>query len=153
MSKFVNLHETRHSASRIIILSLNINIQFRYAPNKLTASQFSALSIRSLINSAIKKHLKVLWWSCAILFIHSSMTQLFVGPWPLPQFRKYFYTDNRAPRTGGQPVAGQNKQNESRQTTMPCVGFEPKIPVFEQAKKVLALDRANTVIQYVQCPI
>jgi hypothetical protein len=30
-------------------------------------------------------------------------------------------------------------------TSMRLVGFEPTIPVFEQAKKVLALDRAATV--------
>jgi hypothetical protein len=29
---------------------------------------------------------------------------------------------------------------------MPRVGFEPKIPVFERAKTVHALDRAATVI-------
>jgi hypothetical protein len=30
---------------------------------------------------------------------------------------------------------------------MPQVGFEPKIPVFERAKTVHALDRAATVIE------
>jgi hypothetical protein len=33
-------------------------------------------------------------------------------------------------------------------TDMPRVGFEPKIPVFERAKTVHALDRAATVIGY-----
>jgi hypothetical protein len=32
------------------------------------------------------------------------------------------------------------------QTSMPLVGFEPTIPVFERAKTVHALDRAGTAI-------
>jgi hypothetical protein len=41
---------------------------------------------------------------------------------------------------------GQHKQNKRTQTSMPLVGFEPTIPVFERAKAVHALDRAATVI-------
>jgi hypothetical protein len=37
-------------------------------------------------------------------------------------------------------------QNKRTQTSMPRVGFEPMIPVFEWAKKVHALNRAATVI-------
>jgi hypothetical protein len=37
-------------------------------------------------------------------------------------------------------------QNKRTQTSMPLVGFEPTIPVFERAKTVHALDRATTVI-------
>jgi hypothetical protein len=37
-------------------------------------------------------------------------------------------------------------QNKRTQTSMPRVGFEPTIPVFELAKTVHALDRAATVI-------
>jgi hypothetical protein len=36
-------------------------------------------------------------------------------------------------------------QNKGTQTSMPRVGFEPTIPVFEGAKTVHALDRAVTV--------
>jgi hypothetical protein len=36
-------------------------------------------------------------------------------------------------------------QNKRTQTSMPRVGFEPTIPVFERAKTVHALDRAATV--------
>jgi hypothetical protein len=39
-------------------------------------------------------------------------------------------------------------QNKSTQTSMPGVGFEPTIPVFERAKTVHALDRAAKVIRY-----
>jgi hypothetical protein len=46
-----------------------------------------------------------------------------------------------APRTA-------QTQNKRTQTTMPQVGFEPTIPVFERAKTVYALDRAATVIGY-----
>jgi hypothetical protein len=37
-------------------------------------------------------------------------------------------------------------QNKCTQTSMLWVGFEPKIPAFERAKTVHALDRAATVI-------
>jgi hypothetical protein len=40
----------------------------------------------------------------------------------------------------------QHKQNKRTQTSMPHVGFEPTIPVFERAKTVHALHRAATVI-------
>jgi hypothetical protein len=49
---------------------------------------------------------------------------------------------------GDQPVARPlpiQTQNKHRQTSMPWVGFEPTIPVFERAKTVHALDRAATV--------
>jgi hypothetical protein len=37
-------------------------------------------------------------------------------------------------------------QNNRTKTSMPQVGFEPTIPVFERAKTVHVLDRAATVI-------
>jgi hypothetical protein len=37
-------------------------------------------------------------------------------------------------------------QNKRRQTSMPLVGFELTIPVFERAKTIHALNRAATVI-------
>jgi hypothetical protein len=37
-------------------------------------------------------------------------------------------------------------QNESKQISVPRVGFEPMIPLFERAKTVHVLDRAVTVI-------
>jgi hypothetical protein len=37
-------------------------------------------------------------------------------------------------------------QTQNKQTSMPQVGFEPTIPVFERAKTVHVLDRAATVI-------
>jgi hypothetical protein len=39
-----------------------------------------------------------------------------------------------------------NTEYTHTQTSMPQVGFEPKIPVFERAKTVHALDCADTVI-------
>jgi hypothetical protein len=38
-------------------------------------------------------------------FIHSTVLQLFVEPWPLLQFRKFFYTGGRTPWTSDQPIA------------------------------------------------
>jgi hypothetical protein len=42
-------------------------------------------------------------------------------------------------------------QHKRTQTSMPRLGFEPTIPVFERAKTVHALDRAATVIASITC--
>jgi hypothetical protein len=50
---------------------------------------------------------------------------------------------------GDQPVArplSAQTQSKLAQTSMPRMGIEPTIPVFERAKTVHALDRAATVI-------
>jgi hypothetical protein len=72
------------------------------------------------------------------------------GPWPLFQFLN-LYTVGRTPWTGDQPVARQlparrttETQNKRIRTSMPLMGFEPLIPVFERSKMVHALDRAAT---------
>jgi hypothetical protein len=64
-----------------------------------------------------------------------------------------FYTVGRIPWTGDHPVARPlpahktaQTQNKCTQTSMPQMGFEPPIPVFERAKTVHALDRAATVV-------
>jgi hypothetical protein len=41
---------------------------------------------------------------------------------------------------------GHHKQNKRTQTSIPWVGFEPTIPVFELAKTVHTLDRSSTVV-------
>jgi hypothetical protein len=85
--------------------------------------------------------------------IYLSMAlQPFVAPWPLFQVLD-LYTVGRTPWTGDQPVARKlpthrttQTQNKRTQTSMPQVGFQPTIPVFEQAKTVHASDRTATVI-------
>jgi hypothetical protein len=94
--------------------------------------------------------------------------QLFVGPWTPFQFLDLlhnwqalgrffnfliFYTVDRTPWRGDQPVARPlqshrtaRTQNRRTQISMFQVGFEPMIPVFERAKAVHALDRAATAI-------
>jgi hypothetical protein len=75
------------------------------------------------------------------------------GPWPLFQFLN-LHTVGRTPWTGNQSVTRPplptyrttQIQNKRIQTSMPWVGFEPIIPVFERAKTVHALDRAATMI-------
>jgi hypothetical protein len=59
----------------------------------------------------------------------------------------------RTPWTGDQPVARlpptqrtTRTQNKRTQTSMPRVGFESTIPVFERVRTVHASDRAVTVI-------
>jgi hypothetical protein len=75
------------------------------------------------------------------------------GPWSLFFQFLNLYTVGRTPWTGDQAVARllsthrtTQTQNKHTQTFMPRVGFEPTIPVLEQAKTVHALDRAATVI-------
>jgi hypothetical protein len=76
-----------------------------------------------------------------------------VGPWPLfLQFLDLFYTVGRPPRTGNQPVAkplpthkATKTQNKRTHTSMPRVGFEPTIKMFERTMMVHALDRAAAV--------
>jgi hypothetical protein len=62
------------------------------------------------------------------------------------------YTVGRICWTGDEPISRPlpthrttQTQNKRTQTSMPRVGFEPKIPVFERAKTVHALDRAAAV--------
>jgi hypothetical protein len=77
--------------------------------------------------------------------------QNFVGPWPIFSFL-ILYTVGRTPLTGDQPVARPlpthttQIQNKGTQTSMPGVGLEPTISVFERAKTVHVLDRAASVI-------
>jgi hypothetical protein len=63
------------------------------------------------------------------------------------------YTVDRTPWTWDQPVARPlpthkttQTQNRRTQTSMPWVGIEPTIPVFEQTKTVHTLDHPVTVI-------
>jgi hypothetical protein len=62
-------------------------------------------------------------------------------------------TVGRTPWTGDQPVARPlsttQRQNTRGKTSMPWVGFDPTIPVFERTKTIHALDRAATVIGWV----
>jgi hypothetical protein len=58
------------------------------------------------------------------------------------------YTVGRTPRTRYQLPTHRTTQTQNKrtQTSMSWMGFEPKIPEFERAKTVHALDRAATVI-------
>jgi hypothetical protein len=51
-----------------------------------------------------------------------------------------------SPSQGRYLHTGQYKQNKRTQASMPQVGFEPTIPVFEWAKTFHYLDRTSTVI-------
>jgi hypothetical protein len=64
-----------------------------------------------------------------------------------------FYTVCTTPWTGDKPVVRPlptrrtvQTQNKRTQTSMPWMGFEPTIPVFERAMTVHVLDCAATVI-------
>jgi hypothetical protein len=76
---------------------------------------------------------------------------------PLLNFAGFFsflniYTVGRTASTGDQPIAKPlpthrttQTQNKRIHTSMPWVGFESTIPVFERAKTFHALDRAATL--------
>jgi hypothetical protein len=63
------------------------------------------------------------------------------------------YTVGRTPWTVDQPITRPlpthrttHKKNKRTETSMPRVGFEPMILVFEREKTIHALDRMATVI-------
>jgi hypothetical protein len=63
-------------------------------------------------------------------------------------------TVGRTPWMGDQPVIRHlpiQTQNNHRQTSMPSMGFEPTVPMFEQAKTVHELDRVSTIIGSYKC--
>jgi hypothetical protein len=75
--------------------------------------------------------------------------------WTLAGFSSFLilYTLDRTPSTGDQPVTRPlptyrttQTQNKRIQTSMPWVGFEPTIPVFERTKTVHESDRSATAI-------
>jgi hypothetical protein len=90
---------------------------------------------------AVQKHLSV-YGSTALCWVLAAFSVTFI-----------IYTVGRTPWKGDQPVARPlpahrtaQTQNKRTQTSIPQVGFEPTIPMFERAKTVHALDRATTVI-------
>jgi hypothetical protein len=58
-----------------------------------------------------------------------------LGRWISPSQGRYLLTE-------------QHKHRTNAHTSMPRVGFEPTIPVFERAKTVHALDRAYNAVWY-----
>jgi hypothetical protein len=76
---------------------------------------------------------------------------LSVGPSSIFQFLDFLHGRGIlgrgiSPSQGRYPYTGQHKNSKRTQTSMPQVGFELTIPVFERAKAVDVLDRAATVI-------
>jgi hypothetical protein len=70
-----------------------------------------------------------------------------VGPWPLSRLLN-LYTVGSIPWTGrsARRKASTHTQNKSTPASMPLVGYEPTIPVFERVNTIHTLDRATTVI-------
>jgi hypothetical protein len=124
-------------------------------------------SISSILSWSIKVHLTVCVMNfnsgaviifCRLLkFFSLSIYGSAALSWVLAAFYNFLilYTVGKTPWTGDQPVARPlpthrttQTQNKRTQTSMPRVGFETKLPAFEWAKTVQALDRAATVIGY-----
>jgi hypothetical protein len=126
-----------------------------------TASVVEETSLNSKLNSGTLKcevltggSVKITVFGMGRLVYLSISLQPFVGHWPLFSFL-ILYIDSRTPWTVDQPIAhtGQHKENKRTQTSIPQVGFEPKIPVFERRKTVHALDRTATVIGVTRCSL
>jgi hypothetical protein len=92
--------------------------------------------------------------SCSLFIVRMISLSIYLrlyspcGPWSLFQFLN-LYTVGRTPWTGNQPVARPlpthritQTQNKTTQTSVPRVGFETTIPVFERSKTIHALDHA-----------
>jgi hypothetical protein len=81
--------------------------------------------------------------------------QPLIGPWPIFQFLCLFTQSvgllgpGISPPQGHYLHIGQHKQNKRTQTSMPRVGFELTIPVFERAQTVHALDRSAAMIGHI----
>jgi hypothetical protein len=90
---------------------------------------------------AVTTHFKSIYRGSAVLLLNPGRLFSFF----------IFYTIGRTPWTGDQPVARPlpthrttQTQNKRTQTSMTGVEFEPTIPVFERAKTVHILNRADT---------
>jgi hypothetical protein len=93
-------------------------------------------------------------FSSNLIFFFFAGSTAPVGPVLFFSFMIIF-TEDRTPWTSDQIFARplpkyrttqtQNKHIHTHQTSMPFVGFEPRIPVSERAKTVHALDRSATV--------
>jgi hypothetical protein len=109
---------------------------------------------QSFFHSLVTKMSQLSFKILHIIYLHSSVVlQAYVGPWPFLQFRHLFYTDNRTPWTGDQPVARPlpthrttQTQNKLTQTSMPWGGFEPTIPAFERAKLRLYISNITPLL-------
>jgi hypothetical protein len=84
----------------------------------------------------------------SIYLIYLSVAlQSFVGPWPLFQFLYPLTQSVGLLGRGISPSQDRYLRTEQRkQISLPEVGFEPTIPLFERTKTVHAFDRAATVI-------
>jgi hypothetical protein len=125
------------------------------------ARQCSLLCLAKSMHVASDRAATVIGWNVNIyLFIYLSIHPS-IHLWlysPLLGLSRFFsflilYVVGRTPWTGNQPVARPlsthrtiQTQNKRTQTSVLWVGFKPMIPVFEQAKEVHDLYRADTVI-------
>jgi hypothetical protein len=101
-----------------------------------------------------------LWHLPSFLLFSLSMALQPLGPWPLFLFLKPYTQSVGLLGRGISSSQGHclhrttQTQNKRTQISMPRVGFEPTIPVFERAKTVHALDRAVIVLgsSFFLCP-
>jgi hypothetical protein len=86
------------------------------------------------------------WSAICVVLLRKFLSLLLYSPLDLGAFLSslILYTVGRIPWTGDQPVARPLPPHitTQTQTSMPQVGFEPAIPVFERTKTVDALARA-----------
>jgi hypothetical protein len=80
-------------------------------------------------------------WTLAAFFIFLIYTQSveLLGRGISPSHGRYLHTEQH--------------EHKRTQISMPRVGFEPTIPVFERANTIHALDRAATVIGKFTCTL
>jgi hypothetical protein len=97
------------------------------------------------------KHGPVLLQTDKLSIYLSTALQLFVRPGPFYSFLNFYSQWDSL--VGNKLVARPlpthktaQTQNKRTKTSMPQVGFEPTIPLFERTKTVYALDCAATVI-------
>jgi hypothetical protein len=94
---------------------------------------------RHVVNYETQRHLYIDIYGSTVLFLRL---------WPNSFSFLIIYTVGRTPWMGDLSVARPlpthrttRTQNKRKQTSIPWVGFEPRIPAFQRAKTVNALDR------------
>jgi hypothetical protein len=85
--------------------------------------------------------------SFGIVCSRTHATEFSLGLVLEPIHSRYDFFEGKISPTQGHFVhTGQYRQNKHTQTSMPLVGFDPTVSVFEPAKTVHTLDRSATVI-------
>jgi hypothetical protein len=116
----------------------------RFPVTDLNNGDFSASVLTSLPTGIVRIYLT----QFRELSLSLSIALQPFGPWPLFSFLVYTQSVGPLGRGSSRRKGATYFQNKRTKTSMPRVGLEPTIPVFERVKTVHALDRAAIAIGF-----